>query len=178
MHLLTLWAGSGNFPMIAGYAKVDDALHLQLSRFHYFLDSKGYAARTEKKRKKIYLHQDVMRISHPEIWPIPKHMEIDHENRDTLDNQIDNLRVVTLSVNRANKNKRADNTSGFVGVSLHNQNQKWVAEIWANGQKIYLGIFDDILDAAKKVNDAYAYYFPTVKAPNDIPLPSYSNSTR
>ena len=62
----------------------------------------------------------------------PSNMCIDHINRHTFDNRIDNLRVVTNQENNRNKSKRHDNTSGCAGVSKINKNRIWKASICDN----------------------------------------------
>lgn len=50
---------------------------------------------------------------------------------------------------RANKISR--NTSGYVGVVWHKRNRKWQAQLKVDGHYVYLGMFDRIEDAAKRV---------------------------
>lgn len=45
-------------------------------------------------------------------------LEIDHINRDRLDNRIENLRVVTTAQNGRNQTRHARNTTGVTGVKL------------------------------------------------------------
>src|SRR5580692_7500529 len=63
-------------------------------------------------------------------------------NGEKSDNRILNLRPANRSQNLANSRRRATNTSGFKGVSLHRQRRKWAAKIVANGTQIYLGLFN------------------------------------
>ena len=56
--------------------------------------------------------------------------EVDHIDRNPLNNIVDNLRVVSNEVNMRNFSKRADNTSGITGVYLHTKSTGlggWVA---------------------------------------------------
>jgi hypothetical protein len=71
-------------------------------------------------------------------WP---ELELDHRNRDPLDNSIANLRDVTSSVNCGNQEKRKTNKSGFKGVHKHPQQSGWWARITANGIKYDLGLY-------------------------------------
>lgn len=49
---------------------------------------------------------------------IPEGMFIDHIDRNSRNNSIDNLRVVTLRENNVNQNKHKINTSGYTGVHI------------------------------------------------------------
>ena len=72
--------------------------------------------------------------------------EIDHVNRNSLDNRIINLRWVSSSENNANRAKRTNTTSKFVGVSFDKKSNKWRAQIRCKilngGIQKYLGIFN------------------------------------
>lgn len=62
------------------------------------------------------------RQEHRLIWellrgPIPKGMQIDHIDGDSLNNCIDNLRLVSNRINSRNQKRRANNKSGYTGVS-------------------------------------------------------------
>ena len=71
---------------------------------------------------------------------------IDHRNRDKLDNRIINLRWATRSENIANKTKKQNTTSKYIGVSFYKNRNKWVAQIDCKnlngGRQKHLGIFN------------------------------------
>lgn len=71
-------------------------------------------------------------------WPAH---EIDHVNGVRSDNRLSNLREATAAENMQNLARRADNTSGYVGVSWEARCKKWLAIITVGGKQIYLGIF-------------------------------------
>jgi hypothetical protein len=71
-------------------------------------------------------------------WPKRR---LDHENGNTIDNRIDNLRLATHSQNIANSRLRRDSTSGFKGVSFYKAEQKWGAYINKNKKRYFLGLF-------------------------------------
>ena len=77
-------------------------------------------------------------------WP---DSELDHINRDKLDNRISNLRIVTRSENLQNTDIRKNNTSGTKGVWLNKIRQKWVASVTINNKYKHLGHFDTIEEA-------------------------------
>lgn len=77
----------------------------------------------------------------------PKH-KTDHINGIPNDNRWCNLRDVPQAINNQNhRSKRKDNTSGHVGVSWNKLANKWQAQIQANGEYLYLGLFDDVHEA-------------------------------
>ena len=76
---------------------------------------------------------------------------IDHIDRDATNNRWSNLRQVTRSQNSRNMSMMASNTSGVTGVSWNKGISRWVAEVWLNGKKQYLGCFKECdLDLATK----------------------------
>jgi len=86
------------------------------------------------------------------IIQAPDDLEVDHIDGNRLNNQRSNLRLATSSQNKMNRGPRKDNTSGYKGVSWHKQNNKWSARIMANGKYLSLGLFENILDAARSYN--------------------------
>lgn len=88
--------------------------------------------------KAITMHQFIMGE------PLKDGLVIDHKNRNGLDNQRSNLHFVSYSANAQNKPKKNDTTSKFIGV-LKLKHGKFVAKQGG----IYLGSFDDEIEAAK-----------------------------
>ncbi len=79
----------------------------------------------------------------------PKDMQVDHVNRNRLDNRKSNLRVVTPHANMLNRGRRSDNKSGHPGVSWDAYHQKWLAYITIDKNQIRLGKFDTMVGALK-----------------------------
>ena len=73
----------------------------------------------------------------------PEEKQVDHVDRDILNNKISNLRLATNSQNQFNTNKRKDNTSGVVGVYWFAQHKKWASSITEKKLSRFLGLFDD-----------------------------------
>ena len=68
--------------------------------------------------------------------------QIDHINRNKLDNSIENLRILSRPENQQNRDKQINSTSGLKGVHWHKRVNKWQASIGINGKKIHLGYYD------------------------------------
>jgi hypothetical protein len=103
-------------------------------------------------------------------WPIPS---IDHINRITDDNRIENLRLANKQQNGANRKVQKNSKSGVKGVSRHGLG--WRAKITINGQFHLLGTFKDIEDArnaylaaAEKLFGEYAYADPGQKSQGEL----------
>jgi len=105
-------------------------------------------------KKTYYQHQLIYLYHHGYI---PKY--IDHIDRNSLNNNIDNLRESTQSQNCANKHKNTNNTSGFKGVTFNKNERKWQAQITVNYKFIKLGCYKNIEDAAKQYELASKKYF-------------------
>ena len=83
--------------------------------------------------------------------------EVDHHNRDKLDNRRDNLRPVTRGANLQNKEKLI----GFKGVSWDSVNRKWRARITHDGNCYDLGCYSSEKEAAQAYNvEALRLYGP------------------
>jgi hypothetical protein len=75
---------------------------------------------------------------------------VDHENGDTLDNRIANLRNVDIAGNAKNQKLRSNNTSGTLGVTKVSRKtlpSGWRAYIYVSRRMVNLGTFDDINQA-------------------------------
>ena len=77
----------------------------------------------------------------------PKFFQVDHINRNTLDNRKSNLRIVTQQGNLRNQ-KRGNNKTGYTGVAV-GWKGKFTAQIKVDYKKIHLGTFNTIIDAYK-----------------------------
>jgi len=93
--------------------------------------------------------------------------EIDHKDRNRLNNSIKNLRAVSRADNCKNVGIPITNTSGFKGVTWNKRAGKWHAQIRSDKKRYYLGLFDDIKDAAeahdKKCHELHGEYAVTNK---------------
>lgn len=75
--------------------------------------------------------------------------DLDHIDRNPLNNKIENLRDVSHQVNSFNRGPNKNTTSGVKGVSWNKKNKVWTAHIFFSGKKIHLGSFKEIDQAVK-----------------------------
>ena len=73
--------------------------------------------------------------------------DIDHIDRNPLNNRIENLREVSRSCNSRNCGLRVTNRSGVTGVSWDTKEGKWAANIVVNRRKIHLGTHSALPEA-------------------------------
>jgi hypothetical protein len=131
------------------FAIVDDKYYRLLVLIgSWCLQSNNYAA--TRFRGKLWLMHDL--IMFLEDGPLPPGKEIDHKNRNGLDNRLCNLRYASTSQNSANKLKRSDNTSGYKGVFWHKKAKKWMAQVKYEGVTHYIGLFTSKYEAAQAYN--------------------------
>ena len=92
--------------------------------------------------------------------------QLDHINRNTTDNRIENLRPVSASQNASNRTLFKTSTSGYKGVSWHKASNKWFVYVDVNKKRKNIGYFEDLeladlvaTEARNKYHGAYANHF-------------------
>lgn len=111
----------------------------------------SYAVRNEiinGKRQSIRMHRIIMNT--------PKGVEVDHVDRNGLNNQKSNLRNCTSTQNKCNSQYKLPK-SGFIGVHTH-KNGHIMAYISVKNKQIHLGCFKTIELAAKARDEAAIKY--------------------
>jgi hypothetical protein len=111
-------------------------------------DHKGYQ-RIEIKRKTYLLHRSVA-FAFLDLDINDTSKFIDHINRNTQDNKIENLRVVSNQQNQFNRCAKGYNFESRLG--------KYRSYIYINRQRINLGCFENELDARNAYLEAKAKY--------------------
>jgi len=114
------------------------------------IDSGGYFRIELNKhgKRKVFLLHRLLYTSF--IGDIPECMEIDHINRDKLNNDLSNLRLVTRTENEQNKNNK--------GYYFHKPRQLWRAQISIDKKVKHLGWFKTEIEARSAYVNAKKEY--------------------
>jgi hypothetical protein len=117
-------------------------LHLCMSKQGYYQISLSH----NKKSRTHLVHRLVATefIENPADKPC-----VDHIDRCKLNNFAVNLRWCTSSENNANRSKRANATSQFVGVNWAKHQKKWRSRINIQKKYIHIGYYSDEREAAR-----------------------------
>ena len=107
------------------------------------VNSCGYL-QCEVKGKTYMVHRIIYELCSGET--IPKGFQIDHIDRNPLNNRFENLRLASQNQNQINSKKPSNNTTGYKGV-LATPSGKFQARLGFNGKKLYLGLFNTAEEA-------------------------------
>ena len=123
-------------------AFVDDEDYERISKFRWHARQRNntwYAVRYTST-KTIGMHTEVLRTP----------VRIDHKDRNGLNNQKENLREATHSINNQNRQKfKIESSSKFKGVHWLSRDGKWVAGYGLDNKWFRIGAFKTELEAAK-----------------------------
>ena len=146
--------------VIGVYTIVDDEDYKELSKYHWYIFTGGYAY-NEKLGK---MHRFLM---NPDSGLV-----VDHINHNRLDNRKCNLRVCTQQQNQFNRRPKSDSRTGYKGVkicTLDSGKKKYKASICCDGIQHYYGWFDTPEEAAAEYNKWALYYFGEYAYLNPLP---------
>lgn len=126
-----------------------------------------YAMRTvtvsKGKETTEYLHRAILRAE--------KGTQVDHINRNGLDNRKNNLRICTNAENNRNRLPSPGGASKFKGVVWSKCWGKWRSTIRENGKKRHLGYFANEIDAANAYDVAAVRLFGEFSVTNRAAFP-------
>jgi hypothetical protein len=142
------------------YAHVDAAHFARLAQFRWRVE-RGYVIRHEwrdGRGRTVRMHSEVLA---PE-----QGKEIDHIDRNKLDNREDNLRQATRAEQNANRGLFKNNTSGRTGVTWKPTQRRWVAQMKIDGRYVYLGSYltkEEAIAAREAAERKYPRRYPLTR---------------
>jgi HNH endonuclease len=163
MAKIPLWLGEGRGGAasanrrIVAYAAVDDEFAAELEemgRWDFYMPrgKKSSYARLRLSGRgagEVRMHQAVWRMAGYEL---PDEMQIDHIDRDGLNNKISNLRLVTHSGNQLNRSLAngaiRKNRTGVAGVSR--SKKRWSVQVATGSGSEYIGHYPDFETAVRQ----------------------------
>lgn len=155
-------------PLSKGYvAIVDDEDYGDLARYRWYAleaPHNVYGLRFERidgKRRGVLMHR--------QITGAVKGQDVDHADRDGLNNRRSNLRLCSRPQNRANSIVSAGKSSRYKGVAWHKNQGCWHVRISVGGKVRHLGTFSDEERAARAYDDASAVAWGEFARPNFPP---------
>lgn len=129
-----------------------------LCRWGWTLNAQGYAVRGETtndgRRETVRMHRELLGLPR-----VPNGIEVDHINRDKLDNRRSNLRSIPHAGNMQNISVRGG-LSQYRGVSWRKGSRPWRAYVQISGKTHWLGQFQSETEAAEAARAARAHLMP------------------
>jgi hypothetical protein len=153
LHELFSYRQDGNLVRIKSVRGKDNIVGKVIGH----LDATGYM-HTKVNGRFFRLHRLIYLYHHGYL---PE--QVDHINRNCLDNRIENLRPANTQQNSSNRKIFTSNTSGCKGVYWHKINKKWFVYVDVDKKRKNIGYFDDLeladlvaIEARDKYHGAYA----------------------
>lgn len=132
-------------------AIIDADMADEIDQYRWHYNPRGYACRTQRVGPRhlngklhIWMHRVIAGLD------VDDPRQVDHMNRNTLDNRRANLRPVTHAHNARNQAGRAG-TSQYRGVFWDTRAGKWRAQARLNYRSIHVGFYVDEHEAAAAV---------------------------
>lgn len=125
-------------------ALVDDEDFERLNQYKWCA-SKGVNTFYAFRRISRKIKKNRMVMMHRFLKPTPAGLQIDHIDRNGLNNQKSNLRIVTARQNQQNLAK--PKSSEYTGVCWNKHAKKWMAHFCFKGRVRHLGYFKNEEDA-------------------------------
>ena len=122
------------------FTLVDEEDYENVIKYNWHLSGGKYAYNTDVG----LMHRFIMKVTDKNIY-------VDHKYHNCLDNRKKNLRLCTQQENCSNQQiqKNAKKSSLYKGVFWDKERCKWQSVIKHNQKRIFIGRFDNEIDAAK-----------------------------
>jgi len=114
----------------------------------------------ENGQKMVLVHK-LMAITFLNHIPNGRNIVVDHINNNQFDNTLGNIQIISHRENVTKDLKPG--LSQFVGVTLNRSTGKWISYIQIDNHKIYLGTFEDEMDAGIAYQEALLNLLKEVK---------------
>lgn len=151
-----------------GTVKIDKSDLLLVSPYKWHVNSTGYAVCNIYTGMKEGKQTSKTLLMHRVLLAAPKGMEVDHINENKLDNRRKNIRICTKSQNSLNKGLSQRNTSGFIGVSLFRQTNRYSSSVTVSGRKKHLGYYKTAVEAARIYDKAAKQFYGEFARLNNV----------
>lgn len=125
---------------------IDECDYNDCSKYVWHVDPNGYVISKFADGKVRKLHRFLLGLKNGDK------LEVDHIDRNPLNNRRENLRLADRSMNCQNRGMSSKNKSGVTGVCKSGSG--WVAQINDKGVRHYLGYFLDKEEAIRKRKEA------------------------
>ena len=147
------------------FATVSDKDYKRVSKFKWFTAKRRsgiYAARSKRRGK----FSDTI-LMHRFIRNAKDGIQVDHRDRNGLNNVRSNIRICTQTQNNGNRisNKHS---SAYKGVSFEKWTKRWESNIEINGKKKRLGRFKSEVEAARAYDEAAKKLFGRFSLTNNV----------
>ena len=109
--------------------------------------------------RKLYRAHRIVMLMHTKSFDTS--LQIDHIDHDRLNNRIENLRLVTNSINGKNTKMHKNNATGVTGVTFDKNRNKYKAQIVVNYKLDNLGrfnTFEEAVQARLQAEIKYGYH--------------------
>ncbi len=147
MKLIELRGKHGS--VIGNYTQVDDEDYEELNRYKWYTRKapdtyyvmRGYGT------KEMSMHRIILNTINNN-----REIKIDHKDGNGLNNQKENLRICTHSQNMANRKKKENASSKYIGVSKNPKSPYWMSKCTKN-KKQYAKLHKSEIEAALWYNE-------------------------
>lgn len=146
---------------VRAYAIVDVADADWVNQWSWSINMKGYARRSERvgprlqnKQRYVSLHRALCGLTAKD------EVDVDHINRNKLDNRRANLRVIPHKGFPNAQNTTPRGFSKYRGVSLDRATGKWSARVCVSGKTHRLGLFSTEVEAGEAARAARLRLMP------------------
>jgi hypothetical protein len=125
-----------------------------VKEYKWYLSKTGYVkSGNGVQQPRLTLHRLILEVEDSD------NLEVDHIDRNPLNNLDENLRLCSHKENTYNMSKRKNNISGVTGVRWDYDREKWCSQIMVDKKYIFLGRHEDKDDAIKRRLVAEKKYF-------------------